>query len=598
MQATKTLLAFCTAWCGWLTVATFVQAAPQPHARVLEAQDRRVAMAAKASRSAIAIFDSGGGGGGSGVVITADGYALTNFHVVQPCGPHMKCGMDNGRLYDAVVVGVDPVGDVALIKLLGRNDFPAAEMGDSDQVQVGQWCFTVGNPFLLATDFQPSVAWGMVSGVRRYQYPAGTLLEYTDCIQTDAAINPGNSGGPLFDTQAKVIGINGRASFEKRGRVNVGVGYAISINQIKRFLGYLHSGRILDHATLGATVSTDDDGRVMVTNILSKSAAYRRGLRFGDEIVFLGDRVIDSVNGLKNALGVFPRGWRIPISFRRDGERNNVEVRLASVHRRQELLEMVQGQVRRPLLQPGDDPEEKKENPLRPQKKLPGEPFEFPPHIAKVYQQRNGYANYYFNALHQKRVWQQFQMHGDFTKYVGDWVLAGQMKGGESLELVLDNSKVFLQAGSKSLEVQLSQFIDEADGFATEEERDVAYRAMALGLYRQFLTLSPARFGEVYYLGTVPGYRDREMCEVLVGTSFSAECHFQFDIDSGILMAMELFLASDEDPLVLLFREYDNTEYGNLPRTVRFLRGEDFQGSYLIHKWEMGKPRTAGFISG
>ena len=88
-----------------------------------------------------------------------------------------------------------------LIKLLGRDDFPTAEMGDSDQVQVGDWCFAVGNPFLLATDFQPTVTYGIVSGVHRYQYPAGTLLEYADCLQTDAAINPGNSGGPLFNAE-------------------------------------------------------------------------------------------------------------------------------------------------------------------------------------------------------------------------------------------------------------------------------------------------------------------------------------------------------------------------------------------------------------
>ena len=151
----------------------------------------------------------------------------------------MKCGMADGKLYDAVIVGIDPAGDVALIKLLGRDDFPAAELGDSDQVHAGDWCFAIGNPFLLATDFQPTVTYGIVSGVHRYQYPAGTLLEYADCMQTDAAINPGNSGGPLFDAQGRLIGINGRGSFEKRGRVNVGVGYAISINQIKNFIGYL-----------------------------------------------------------------------------------------------------------------------------------------------------------------------------------------------------------------------------------------------------------------------------------------------------------------------------------------------------------------------
>ena len=86
----------------------------------------------------------------------------------------------------------------------------------------------MGNPFLLATDFTPTVTFGLVSGVHRYQYPEGKgLLEYTDCIQIDTSINPGNSGGPLFNMNGELIGINGRGSFDKRGRVNSGVGYAI-----------------------------------------------------------------------------------------------------------------------------------------------------------------------------------------------------------------------------------------------------------------------------------------------------------------------------------------------------------------------------------
>ncbi len=208
---------------------TAVMANPDP--RVLEAEQRRVDVIARAANAAVAIFDSKGAGGGSGVVISADGLALTNFHVVAPCGFAMKCGMPDRRLYDAVLVGIDPTGDVALIQLLGREDFPHAHFGNSDSVRPGDWAFSVGNPFLLANDFQPSVSRGMISGVRRYQYPAGTLLEYTDCLQTDAAINPGNSGGPLFNAAGMLIGINGRGSFEKRGRVNVGVGYAISIGQ-------------------------------------------------------------------------------------------------------------------------------------------------------------------------------------------------------------------------------------------------------------------------------------------------------------------------------------------------------------------------------
>ena len=199
-------------------------------------------------------------GGGSGVLISEDGYALTNFHVTSAArGPVMKCGLPDGMLYDAVLVGLDKVGDVALIKLLPKkagDKFPFAKLGDSDKVQAGDWSLAMGNPFLLATDFTPTVTFGLVSGVHRYQYPAGTLLEYTDCIQIDTSINPGNSGGPLFNMDGELIGINGRGSFEKRGRVNSGVGYAISINQIKNFMGQLRAGIDTDHASLGALVET------------------------------------------------------------------------------------------------------------------------------------------------------------------------------------------------------------------------------------------------------------------------------------------------------------------------------------------------------
>ena len=190
-------------WTALLVGPAVCLAAQPPPEPVLQAQQQRIAAMEKATKAAVAVFSPGGGGGGSGVVISPDGYALSNFHVVKPTGNYMQCGMADGKLYDAVLVGIDPTGDVALIKLLGRDDFPTAELGDSDLVRAGDWCFAVGNPFLLATDFQPTISYGIVSGVHRYQPPAGTLLEYADCIQTDAAINPGNSGGPLFNAQGR-----------------------------------------------------------------------------------------------------------------------------------------------------------------------------------------------------------------------------------------------------------------------------------------------------------------------------------------------------------------------------------------------------------
>src|SRR5262249_44000785 len=239
--------------------------------KVALAEKKRVAVINKVKPSVVAVMarDMRGNltGNGSGVLVDDEGYARTNWHVTSAArSPVMKCGLPDGKVYDAVLVGLDKVGDVALIKLLPKkagDKFPFALMGDSDKVRAGDWSLAMGNPFSLATDFTPTVTFGLISGVHRYQYPAGTLLEYTDCIQIDTSINPGNSGGPLFNMDGELIGINGRGSFEKRGRVNSGVGYAISINQIKNFMGHLRAGIDTDHASLGADMESEgEDGAI------------------------------------------------------------------------------------------------------------------------------------------------------------------------------------------------------------------------------------------------------------------------------------------------------------------------------------------------
>src|SRR5262249_47044257 len=177
--------------------------------------------------------------------------------------------------------------------------------------------------FSLATDFTPTVTFGLVSGVHRYQYPAGTLLEYTDCIQTDTSINPGNSGGPLFNMDGELVGINGRISLEKRGRRNAGVGYAISINQIKNFMGQLRVGVDTDHASLGAGMESEsEDGglsKILVKSIID-SDARRRGLDVGDQLFSFAGRQMTTVNQYKNVLGLFPKGWRMPLVYPRHNQ--------------------------------------------------------------------------------------------------------------------------------------------------------------------------------------------------------------------------------------------------------------------------------------
>jgi len=559
-----------------------VHAADVP-APVLRAQQHRIQAIAKAMRSSVAVFANGGRGGGSAVVISRDGFALTNYHVVRQTGAYMQCAMADDRLYDAVLVGIDPTGDVAMIKLLGRTDFTPAELGDSDRIQPGDWCFAIGNPFLLATDFQPSVSYGLVSGTHRYQPPAGTLLEYTDCLQTDAAINPGNSGGPLFDAEGRLIGINGRCSFEKRGRVNVGVGYAISVNQLKNFLGYLHSGRIVDHATLGATVATDEQGHVAVSNILESSDAYRRGLRFDDQIVAFGGRDITTVNGFKNILGIYPKGWRVPLSYVREGERFDVLVRLAGVHAGDELSKKLQA---KPPARPGppkpipgkqpkpSGPAPKKNEPAKRPRPVPhpgaGKPKPPPAHIAKMIEKRTGYANYYFNKLNRQRVWDAFGRAGNFATTPSRWVLSGALEGGGPFQIELGAREVIAQLPARRERVDLRRDLDQQLVPA-----GTGGLLPALHVWQQFLRLGPAKFGDVYYLGTAPLVDHDELYDVLVGTHAVVEARFYFDRNTHALAGLEMYPDTNVDPCEVYFSNYRSTDQRPWPHRIEARFGND-----------------------
>ncbi|UUO08969.1 trypsin-like peptidase domain-containing protein [Blastopirellula sp. J2-11] len=563
-------LCFAAAFLG--TFASLDAAPPQ---EVLDAENARIAAVEKATRSAVCVF-AGAAGGGSGVLISSDGYAVTNYHVADPAGSFMKCSLSDGQLYDAVIVGIDPVGDVALIKLQGRDDFPAAEIGDSDKVEVGDWCFAIGNPFLLATDMQPTVTWGMVSGVGRYQYPSGTLIEYTDCIQTDASINPGNSGGPLFNRDGQVIGINGRISIEKRGRVNVGVGYAISMNQVMNFLGYLKSGRVVDHATLGATVSTDSEGEVIVTNILDTSDAYRRGLRYGDELVSFGSKPVTTVNGFKNALGIYPRGWRVPVGFFRGGERHDIIVRLAGVHSREELLAKIQKSVAPPSPD-GSHPEDHDEE----AKPVSDE-------LKKLFKARSGYANYHFNLEQRDRTWQAWKRGDDSSLDV--WKVAGQLADGDAAQIELSPLKVTASVAGRDSTIEI-----EGDLTSKLEPAGSGGLLLALHAWQRLQLQGLEKFGEVSYLGTAPLDSIDERFDVLIGLYDAIETRFYFAPQTGDLIAMEMFPEADSDPCELRFQEYDDFEGVRLPTKIIIRRGDQIYNILHGLKWTLSssEPKDA-----
>ncbi len=596
-------------------LATPCQAESPPES-VIAAQRSRQASMAKASQATIAVFGLDGGGGGSGVIITPDGYALTNFHVTSACGDHMRCGLSDGRMVDAVIVGIDATGDVSLIKLLGSDDFPTAPLADSDQVRVGQWCFAAGNPFGLATNLQPTISLGVVSGTGRYQYPAGTLLEYSDCIQTDAAINPGNSGGPLFNLDAEVIGINGRCSFEKRGRVNVGVGYAISINQIKNFLGMLRSGRLVDHATLGATVATDESGKVLISNLLSGSDAYRRGLRYGDQLISFAGREINTTNDFKNVLGTLPKDWRVPMTIKREGKSETLLVRLMGVHTEGILAKLVAGESaedprkekpseKRRGKRPGDKNPEDKPKDGKPEEGKPGDKHQHDEDdklskaaerkaeeaaddspapgrpdfklVKSMLERREGFANYYFNRLERQQVWARIQKLGDFSKGLDRrWEFSGKL-GGETTASSLSISPAMgkVQVGRRAVESLLTDELAALVDKNQEEGLLVAMRA-----WQQLLQEGPERLGSTMYLGTAPIYptlNSNEMliCDCLQADWYDCMVRFYVPVGSNEIRAIEVTGDNTTDPVEVILDAYQEIDGRKWPGRARLQYGTE-----------------------
>lgn len=297
-------------------------------------EQQRIAVVKQVMPAVVAVFGLERQGGGSGVVIHPSGLALTNHHVVSAAGAEGWGGLSDGKLYRWKLIGNDPGGDLALIRLIHDQpgaEFPFVRLGDSDQVQVGDWTLVMGNPFTLAEDYRPTVTYGIVSGVKRYQAGmSDTLLVYGNCIQVDTSINPGNSGGPLFDMAGNLIGINGRASFEfrERGRVNVGLGYAISVNQCRNFLPDLMATKLVQHGTLDA-VFGDRDGRVLCTAIYDDADIASLGLELGDELLEFERQPIATANQFTNLICTLPAGWPAHLKIRKsDGSISEIRMRL------------------------------------------------------------------------------------------------------------------------------------------------------------------------------------------------------------------------------------------------------------------------------
>jgi S1-C subfamily serine protease len=554
-------------------------------AAVLDAQRVRVEMVEKVSPTVVCVFGRDGGGGGSGVLISADGFALTNFHVTSGAGDFMKCGLNDGKLYDAVVVGIDPTGDVALIRLLGREDFPCAPLGDSDALEVGEWVYVIGNPFLLAADFTPTVTYGIVSGVHRYQYPAGTFLEYSDCIQFDTSLNPGNSGGPLFNERGDVVGINGRGSFEKRGRVNVGAGYAISINQIKHFLDHLRSGRVVDHGNIGATVSTGPDGAVRVASILEDSDAYRRGLRSGDEIVTFGGRPIRSANQFQNALGIYPEGRMLPLTYRRGAETFDIVVRLGAAHRESELLEFSETPPDRENPQPGQPErpaeERDRERPGRPPARPePEAKADIPEELARLVVKKSGFANYQFNEIEQRRVLEGLSRYGGLDRLGGSALLSGRTADDKPFRLILTDQQVGFELGGRAFLQPLA-----GEAALLDEPPGSGGLLAAAHLFRLALSDQRGRLAGFYYHGSEPLDAVGPTVDVLIAEDRGGTLRLYAARDGGGLAGFDFHRSDNAEECRVRFgEELVSGEGFSLPKEWKIAYGSEAVTTLVVER--------------
>ncbi len=268
---------------------------------------------------------------GSGVIVSTNGYILTNDHVVDGAD-EMKVGLQDGREFRAKLVGRDPQSDIAVIKI-EATDLPAITMADSDKVEVGDVVLAVGNPFGIGQ----TVTTGIVSATGRGG-PAG--LDYEDFIQTDAAINPGNSGGALVDVEGRLIGINTAILSGSGG--NQGIGFAIPSNIARAVMqGLIQDGRVI-RGYLGVRIQTltpalarefginELRGGALVAEVLPGSPASKGGIRTGDVVVEFNGRNIRDARHLKLATALAKPGRAVSVKVFRDGKSKTLRIEVGA----------------------------------------------------------------------------------------------------------------------------------------------------------------------------------------------------------------------------------------------------------------------------
>ncbi len=271
---------------------------------------------------------------GTGIIMSSDGYIITNAHIIDGADNIQIVMNDNKTVHDAQIMGADTQSDIAVLKIEATHLQPAV-FGDSEQVVIGESVVTIGNPY--SVDYAQTVTNGIISGIRHNVYDGKTN---TNLLQTNAQLNPGNSGGPLINMYGQVIGINSSKIMSSGNSTYEGMGFAIPMTDAKEIVDELiRFGYIKPDPVIGVTVSfVDTDTAIaedtvsgcMVMSIEKNSDAYRKGLRIGDIITTINGKEFDDLEGFIEEKNRFEIGDTIELTYWRMGKIQTVRVTLSS----------------------------------------------------------------------------------------------------------------------------------------------------------------------------------------------------------------------------------------------------------------------------
>ncbi len=269
-------------------------------------------------------------GTGSGVIVSADGYIITNAHVIDKAEKILITTNDN-KEFEAKLIGSDEQNDIALLKVETKNELPYAIFGDSDATKIGEWVLAIGNPFNLTS----TVTAGIISAKARNLDPTGRTTQ--SFIQTDAAVNPGNSGGALVNTQGQLIGIN--TAIQSQTGSYIGYSFAVPSNIAKKVIEDLMEFGIVQNGFLGVTgtalnnsiakeFSTDEIEGFYINSVEKYSGADLAGIKKGDIIKFIDEIKISKFSDLKGYLSTKRPNDLVMVHLVSDNKRKKIKVRL------------------------------------------------------------------------------------------------------------------------------------------------------------------------------------------------------------------------------------------------------------------------------